>query len=279
MSSSRQGSAAPLAELLQPLLPQHLGVLAIAYNAADAPARPSLAASLLRQNFDLNISDDSLQAVFQRILRNFPGLIAVRTGPEACLQPAARGAPRILRTVQYIPAHWQGNCHIDDGVLERWKTYPTSCFTLARGRLEGQVLLLKCRLCGAVYGGPWCWTHGWQRQSFPEGCHRPRAATSFERLEDARWFFAVPQICFETDLLKFCLLLGARGGVSWTAFFVVYTALFGSTFSGSFMANRSHFVTALEMAASWSKSIQGFPLFVTPLVCTYLLDVPHAPCR
>ena len=245
-----------LTDLLFPLQPEHLGVLALAYNAADAPGRGALAETLLRRNFGVQVERAAIDAVLHRILRERSWLIALQTGPEARLQPLTPGAG-ILDAAQYVPAHWQGRCQIDDGVLERWKTYPTSCFTLARGRLQGELLLLKCRSCGAVYSGAWCWPHGSDKPGFPEGCHRPRGAATLQRLDEARWFFAVPQVCFETCLLKFCLLLAARGGVSWSALYVVYTAMFGSTFADTSLAARTHFVTALEMAAAWRWLVKG----------------------
>ncbi|CAJ1450081.1 unnamed protein product, partial [Effrenium voratum] len=236
-----------LPNLLWPLLPEHLGMLAVAFNVADAPARPALAASLLLRNFDSHYQEEVIDSVYRRILAADPRLVSLHQGPDACLQPTG-AAGLALRCTQFVSAHWERRCQVDDGRLER--TYPAHCFTLAHGRLDGNIIFLKCADCGAVYGGPWCWTTGSEKKTFPEGCHYVRGAASLQRLDGARWFFAVPQVCFETALLKFVLLLAARAGVSWTAFFTVYSTLFGNTFAGIKYALRPHFVTALEMAVT-----------------------------
>ena len=54
----------------------------------------------------------------------------------------------------------------------------------AFGIQDAFVLLFTC---SAVYAGPWCWTSGSQKPSFPEGCHQPTAATSLLQLDEARW--------------------------------------------------------------------------------------------
>lgn len=82
------------------------------------------------------------------------------------------------------------------------------------------------------------------------GCHNVDSATTFQKVTNARWFFATPQVCFETQLLRMALLLAARGGVSWTAFFVVYFSLWGSTMTGTMYSDRAHFLKVLEVAAA-----------------------------
>ena len=57
-----------LRDLLRPLLPEHLGLLALAYNAADGPARAALASSLLLRNFGLHIQAATIDGIFQHIL-------------------------------------------------------------------------------------------------------------------------------------------------------------------------------------------------------------------
>ena len=126
---------------------------------------------------------------------------------------------------------------------------PTYCFTLSLGLCRGEVLLLRCAGCGTTYAGPWCWPTGGDAKTFPAGQHRPRAATNLSLLETRRWFFGTPQVCLEKNLLKLLLLLAARGGVSWTPLFVVYSSMFPSTLSGTqFVEHREHFVTAVEVA-------------------------------
>ena len=113
--------------------------------------------------------------------------------PEVCLQPI--GHCSMLNSTLSVSAHWEGDCQVDGGVLERWKAYTT------RGRLNCELLLFKCRSCGAVYGGPGCWPRDdcAARPRFPEGAHNLRGASSLRRLNEACRFCAVPEICFETE--------------------------------------------------------------------------------
>ena len=250
-----------LQQLLLPLRPEHLGVLAVAYHIADGPGRAVAVRDLLHQQFGLRVQAETAQEVLNRLLQQQPHLIAFSRGPESSLQPRSRSADALWQT-QFVPAHWIGKCIMDGGLLVRAGTRPISCFTLAFGLCSGEALLLRCVLCGAMFCGPWCWPTGGTEANFPAGWHHPKAATTRERLEQARWFFATPQVCYETALLRLCLLLAARGGVSWTAFFVVYTSLFGHTFASTQWARREHFVTHLEVAAP---QLQNRPCFLLAL--------------
>ena len=107
--------------------------------------------------------EEVIDSVYRRILAADPRLVSLHQGPDACLQPTG-AAGLALRCTQFVSAHWERRCQVDDGRLERWKTYPAHCFTLAHGRLDGNIIFLKCADCGAVYGGPWCWTTGSEKK-------------------------------------------------------------------------------------------------------------------
>jgi hypothetical protein len=236
-----------LSSSLHPLLPEHLGVLAIGCLCADAPARPPAVRDLLAQHFGVSLSAERIAVVIERVKAQWPQLLGSHTGPESVLQPRSTQHAALVFT-QTVPSHWHGNCVLDGGLLIRVATLPTVCFTLAFGMCRGEVLLLRCVDCGACYAGPWCWPTGGDSKNFPEGHHHPKGVTNLERLENSRWFFATPRVCWETALLRLFLLLAARGGVSWTALFVVYNSLFGSTLAGTQYAHREHFVKFVEMA-------------------------------
>jgi hypothetical protein len=238
-----------LEELLRPLRPEHLGVLAIGCLTADAPARPSAVRKLLLSSFGVEVTIDQLAGVIARVQSCRPQLLGGFCYGEAVLQPSSVAYESLL-SLHYVPVHWPSKCVIDQGTLVRVKTVPTTCFTLAFGMCKGEVVVLRCVTCGAAYAGPWCWPEGCASSKFPEGHHHPKGVTNLDLLESSRWFFATPQVCFETSLLRLCLLLAARGGVSWTAFYTVYYTLFSSTMARSQYAHRTHFITALEVAAS-----------------------------
>ena len=62
-----------------------------------------------------------------------------------------------------------------------------------------------------------------------------------------RWFFATPQIVFEITLLEYLIGLIARGGLSFTAFAVVYIALWSNSVAGTRYAHRTNFLGVLEV--------------------------------
>jgi hypothetical protein len=236
-----------LGELLRPLQPEHLGVLAVGHLVADGPGRAAAVRDLLAKNFSVDVSEDTISRVITRVLSVRPQLLAGYVTNESVLQPRSNAYAALLYR-QYVPAHWQSACVVDQGMLVRVATVPTVCFTLAFGMCQGEVILLQCTDCGAMYAGPWCWPTGGASKKFPEGHHHPKGATSLRLLDQCRWFFATPQVCWETSFLKLCLLLAARGGISWTALFTVYSSLFSSTLAGTQYAHRTHFVSAVEMA-------------------------------
>ena len=83
--------------------------------------------------------------------------------------------------------------------------------------------------------------------------------------QQERWFFVTPQVCWDRHLLHWCLLLAARGGITWTALYVIYSTLWGHTLQGSQYATRQHFVAAVELAA-WA-SVPAFLCAVFNLFC------------
>ena len=62
-----------------------------------------------------------------------------------------------------------------------------------------------------------------------------------------RWFFATPQIVFDITLLEYLIGLIARGGLSFTAFAVVYIALWSNSVAGTRYAHRTNFLGVLEV--------------------------------
>ena len=236
-----------LSRLLHPLLPEHLGILAVGCLAADAPARPGAVRDLLARSFGLHVLEEEVAQIIDRVMAQSPQLLGHFSGGESVLLPRSMNHA-VLLFRQVVPTHWQGSCVVDGGSLVRHGMLPTVCFTLTMGMCKGELLVLRCRDCGATYAGPWCWVTGGDSKIFPEGQHAPKAATNLQRLEESRWFFATPQVCWETSLLRLFLLLAARGGVSWTALFVVYSSLFSSTLAGTQYAIREHFITKLEVA-------------------------------
>ena len=237
-----------LDRLLAPLAPEHLGVLALVYHVADLPARPGAAREMLLARFQQSFTEEQIQTVLDRIVLHVPHWITDRASPASSLQPRSRLNALLLPT-EYVPAWNQGACSLDGGVLFRWKLWPSTCVTFATGLRTGIVVFLRCATCGAVYGGPWCWRHVHDERTFPAGHHKVFATQgSTEELGRARWFFATPSMCWEVSLLQWCLLLAARGGVSWTALYVIYTTLWKSTAVDTQMATRQHFVAFLEAA-------------------------------
>lgn len=120
-----------LVQLLHPLLPEHLGILAIGYHVADAPQRASLVVDLLKRNFALNISTRDVQKVMDAVLQAKPELISVHRSSSSILQPRSL-AFQALQALQCVPAQ-SGTCIVDGGRLLRWASYPTTCFTISAG--------------------------------------------------------------------------------------------------------------------------------------------------
>jgi hypothetical protein len=129
--------------------------------------------------------------------------------------------------------------------LVRWKVLPSTFFTLARGVRPGNVVCLRCPTCAAVFAGCWKWPKVHEDSRFPEGFHTPVLAST--ACAGSRWFFATPQVVFEVTLLSYLLGLLARGGISFTAFAVVYQGLWRPSLQGTMYAQRTHFLQKLEL--------------------------------
>ena len=102
-----------LAELLHPLLPEHLGVLAVGYLVADVPGRPQAVTRLLFENFGVSVTLEDVGVVISRVLSSRPELLGRYRGGESVLQPRSMTYAALLFQ-QYVPVHWQGRCIIDE---------------------------------------------------------------------------------------------------------------------------------------------------------------------
>ena len=102
-----------------------------------------------------------------------------------------------------------------------------------------------CDDCWSVYAGCWKWTNVPEAAKFPDGFHQPSLMTA-DCLQ-RRWFFATPQVIFEVNLLQYLIGLVARGGLSFTAFAVVYIGLWLNSVAGTKYGQRTHFLSVLEV--------------------------------
>ena len=107
---------------------------------------------------------------------------------------------------------------------------PALFMTLAQGMRRGTIVFLRCAACKTVSAGNWRWSHVPEKSQFPDGFHRPVYVPSSEA--GRRWFFATPQVCWETSLLQWLLTSMARGGMTSTALFYVYMFLWTSSVQG-----------------------------------------------
>ena len=121
-----------IAGLMQPLLPEHLGILALGCGVSDAPARPGAVQRLLMLNFGADFSEETISRVLERIIRQAPELVGKLVTSEASLRPWANSQIAFLQK-PVVPAHWGGRCIIDRGLLVRTSMIPTICFTLTSG--------------------------------------------------------------------------------------------------------------------------------------------------
>ena len=110
--------------------------------------------------------------------------------------------------------------------LCRWRLAPIVFLTLKRGQCTGDTIFMRCFRCGSVYGGRWHWPSVPEDSRFPESFHRPYLMPYAGRSVE-RWFYATPQLVWETVLLQFLLGCMARGGMSLTSISDVYHSLWG----------------------------------------------------
>ena len=138
----------------------------------------------------------------------------------------------------------------------RWRLLPARFFTLAAGLTHGQVVCVRCYTCSSVYAGCWKWPRVPENSHFPDGFHSP-VFTSSSCLQ-RRWFFATPQVIFEVKLLSYVLGLLARGGISFTAFAIVYTGIWSSSMQNTMYMARTHFLIKLEIVIIVYASVMMF---------------------
>ena len=133
----------------------------------------------------------------------------------------------------------------------RWKLLPAVFLTLAAGLLHGHVLVLRCFRCKTAHAGPWVWNDVEENANFPAGFHHPRCA--LQEWTNSRWFFATPQIVWESTLLSYFFNCIARGGMSLTAAAWVYNKLWISTMKNTMYTDRGSYVKKLCVAIlTWS---------------------------
>ena len=86
-SSNIAGVIMELAGLLSPLLPEHLGVIAIGCLCSDKPARPGAVRQLLQTHFGLDVHEDVVANVILRVSASCPSLLANCAVNESVLHP------------------------------------------------------------------------------------------------------------------------------------------------------------------------------------------------
>lgn len=183
------------------------------------------------------------------MLERKPHWVTCRPSAAASLAPIA-AAGHSLALPCRVEQEWAPSAasHCQCGrLLSRWRSCPAVFFTLSQGLLRGHVLFLRCFHCQAVYAGDWRWGQVPESSIFPEGFHRPTANQGSGNGR-RRWFFAAPQVCWEVHLLTFLLGCLARGGMSCSAVFDVYTSLWQATMRGTQFEHRSHFINKFTMA-------------------------------
>ena len=91
---------------------------------------------------------------------------------------------------------------------------------------------------------------------FPAGQHAPILVSPW--CAENRWFFATPQAVFEVSLLTYLQGLLSRGGLSFTAFAIVYQGMWAGSMTGTMYAHRTHLVQRLEVAIIAAGAMQMF---------------------
>lgn len=245
---------------LQPFPASALGWFCLGYNLSDAPGRVRTIMDLLSRSAAAPrqcITQPEVSKVLDRLQRYHPQWITLHASSWASCVPINKPAlpPWALAVSCVEWAGYTGSKHCSCGaVLHRWRDVPASFMTLSRGMVQGKVVFLRCFPCHAVYGGRWCWTRVPEDSTFPSGFHQPHLKG--DATHPTRWFFVTPQVCWEKDLLTFLLGCVARGGMSLTATFEVYHRLWGFTLRGTQYAQRTHFLSKLEVALMvWASTL------------------------
>ena len=216
---------------------------------SDVLGRDACIADLLRRS---HVAPDELciasavRPVLARLLASHMNWLTVhlRNVATVAVIKAACPAKHCLATCvqEWVPATVRECC---GRPLVRWRLLPTTFFTLAAGLRPGHVVCLRWYSCKTVFAGCWKLPDVADDSLFPDGFHAPVLACA--SLKECRWFFATPQVIFEIPLLHYTLGLLARGGISFTAFTVVYTGMWLASMQGTMYMYRTKFLQKLEV--------------------------------
>ncbi|CAK0887840.1 unnamed protein product, partial [Prorocentrum cordatum] len=110
---------------------------------------------------------------------------------------------------------------------------------------DNLLVCLRCTVCRAVFAGNWKWPAVPEDVQFPRGFHSPVLASTC--CEQNRCFFATPQVVVEVTLLSYLLGFLARGGMSFTAFAVIYQTLWPASMRGTMYASRTHLLQIFDI--------------------------------
>ena len=155
----------------------------------------------------------------------------------------------ILQRPYFVPAWCTGACPHDGSELYRWILNQMLHGHRRHAWRLHRVSPLQSLWCGVWWALVLATRHRWP--SFPTCAPQ---SVCCERMgsvfPDSTVVFCYTQCtCWDMTLLRWSLLLAARGGVSWTALFVVYFRLWKATCENIQFATRQHFLAALEVAA------------------------------
>jgi hypothetical protein len=237
-----------LQQTMQPFPPHSLGWFCLGYHMSDILGRDKCIADLLlrSQVAPAELCTASVvRPVLAKLLSLHANWLTVHPSSVATVSVLVESSSRqhTLATCaeEWVPVVGQQCC---GKALVRWRLLPAVFFTIASGLRRGQVVCLKCYTCNTVYAGCWKWLQVLDSSNFPDGFHKPLLVSTSLR---HRWFFATPQVVVEFTLLAYLLGLLARGGISFTAFAVVYIGLWSSSMQGTMYMQRTHFLQKLEL--------------------------------
>ena len=216
---------------------------------SDTLGRPACIAQLLRraQVAPAELCTESrVLPVLRKLLDKHPHWITMLQSPGASASVMSVASPLkydLAPCVQeWVPIFVKDCC---GAPLARWKLVPATFITLASGFRSGHVVCFRCLKCKSAYAGCWKWSKVHDLAKFPEGHHSPKLVSTPSQAH--RWFFATPQLVVEVILLDYVLGLLARGGISFTGFFAVYTTMWGASMQGTMYAARAPFISKLEL--------------------------------
>ena len=241
-------------QVMAPLPACCLGWFCIGYHMSDVLGRDECIAELLRRSGVAApelCTASTVRSVLARLLTSHPGWITIHPQGSAAVTPLASTSAGPAHSClsscfqEWMPGAVAACC---GQPLTRWKVLPATFLTLARGARRGNVVCLRCPECGAVFAGCWKWTSVPQGARFPDGFHAPFLASL--AVIGSRWFFATPQLVIDVMLLTYLIGLLARGGVSFTAFSVVYQDLWCASLKGTMYMDRAKLLQKLEISAS-----------------------------